>query len=82
MAHINPNLGLIILWDKPQRYGLSTMGDSVIQENKEQLCELCFMWPYLDCKTEASEAELFVPVGSSALILTIKLRRCSFTFEK
>lgn len=75
MVHISPGWDLVLLWDILQRYGLST------RENNEQLCELCFTGPYLDCKTEASEAEFFVLVGSSALILTTKMRMCSFTFE-
>lgn len=39
----------------------------------------CF---HLYCKTEAFEAELFIQVGSSALILTTKLRTCAFIVEK
>lgn len=38
--------------------------------------------PYLYYKTEAFKAELFVQVGSSAFMLTTKVRMCTFTVEK
>lgn len=39
----------------------------------------CF---HLYCKTEAFEAELFIQVGSSALVLSTEMRTCTFIVEK
>lgn len=81
VAHISPSWSLVLLQDIPQRYGLSTSGESVTQENKEQLCELCVEGALLRLP-KAAKTESFVPVGSWALILMTQRRMCSFTFEK